>query len=603
MAETIFSRIGDFLHNRRPWYKLPRLLAMPRLIEIRNELRQKNLHDTEEPPLKERAASEPVSETVRLNRTIDGTYNDLKCPHMGAAGARFGRNFPLGETRPDVANLMNPNPRVVSQALMTRKSFQPASFLNLLAASWIQFETHDWFAHKRSLVEQIEIPLPADDPWPDHPMTVPKSIPSAAPLGSTRPPAYENQVTHWWDGSQIYGSDEETAKTLRTMADGKMIVGEDGLLPVDPLNGIERTGFNDNTWIGLSMLHALFIKEHNAICNKLKSVNPTWSDEELYRKARLINAALMAKIHTIEWTPGIISHPVVKLAMNTNWSGIAGEDLQEVFKFLDDSEILGGIIGSPTDHHTAPYSLTEDFVAVYRMHPLMPDDYSFRSIQTGEVTEQRTLPEISGRAGRDVLNRIKMADLFYSFGHMHPGAIRLHNYPRHLQNLTRDDGSRFDIASVDILRDRERGVPRYNQFRRLLRLDPVKSFHDLTDNAEWAEEIRRVYNGDIEKVDLMVGLFAEPLPEGFGFSETAFRVFVLMASRRLKSDRFFTTDFTEEVYTKAGLAWVHDNGMKSVLLRHHPELAPALEGVANPFAPWKAVQARPMKTAAGQSHP
>ena len=35
-------------------------------------------------------------------------------------------------------------------------------------------------------------------------------------------------------------------------------------------------------------------------------------------------------------------------------------------------------------------------------------------------------------------------------------------------------------------------------------------------------------------------------PTGFGFSDTAFRVFILMASRRLKSDRFFTTDWRTE---------------------------------------------------------
>ena len=38
----------------------------------------------------------------------------------------------------------------------------------------------------------------------------------------------------------------------------------------------------------------------------------------------------------------------------------------------------------------------------------------------------------------------------------------------------------------------------------------------------------------------MVGMFAEPKPKGFGFSDTAFRVFVLMASRRIEADRFFT---------------------------------------------------------------
>ena len=63
-------------------------------------------------------------------------------------------------------------------------------------------------------------------------------------------------------------------------------------------------------------------------------------------------------------------------------------------------------------------------------------------------------------------------------------------------------------ATVDILRDRERGVPRYNQFRRLLHKSPVKSFEELTDVPEWAAEIKRVYDNDLEKVDTMVGLMA-----------------------------------------------------------------------------------------------
>jgi hypothetical protein len=165
----------------------------------------------------------------------------------------------------------------------------------------------------------------------------------------------------------------------------------------------------------------------------------------------------------------------------------------------------------------------------------------------------------------------------------------LHNFPRHLQNLTRDDGERLDLAAVDILRDRERGVPRYNQFRRLLRKEPVKSFDELTDNPAWRRQIKEVYGGDIEKVDLMTGLYAEPLPPGFGFSETAFRIFVLMASRRLKSDRFFTDDWRPEIYTQWGLDWVRHNSMLSVLRRHYPQLAPALAGVTNAFQPWKTI--------------
>ena len=147
----------------------------------------------------------------------------------------------------------------------------------------------------------------------------------------------------------------------------------------------------------------------------------------------------------------------------------------------------------------------------------------------------------------------------------------------------------MDLASTDILRTRELGVPRYNQFRRLFHLPPISSFDELTDNAQWVDDLKRVYHDDVESLDLMIGLYAEKLPPGFGFSDTAFRVFVLMASRRLKSDRFFTVDFTPAIYTRAGIDWVQSNDMRSVLVRHHPELASTLHLVANAFAPWRAI--------------
>jgi len=299
---------------------------------------------------------------------------------------------------------------------------------------------------------------------------------------------------------------------------------------------------------------------------------------------------LMAKIHTVEWTPAILPHRLIQMGMRTNWYGLAGDELQDMFKFLNDNELLGGIVGSKHYHHAAPYSLTEEFVSVYRMHPLIPDQVLVRSLSTDTVLETIELPELSGRKAPGVVNRFGMSDLFYTFGRSYPGAITLHNYPSHLQNLTRDDGEHLDLAAVDIFRDRERGVPRYNQFRRLLHKDPVASFEELTDNPQWREEIRTVYGNDLEKVDLMTGLYAEPLPDGFGFSETAFRIFLLMASRRLKSDRFFTDDYRVEIYTEFGLNYLKENSMLTVLKRHYPDLAPALQGIDNAFKPWRNVK-------------
>jgi hypothetical protein len=581
----------DFRLFNRPWYERLRLFAMFELIDIRNQLREENLKDTEQPPLP--LHSGPIEEIHRISRTIDGTWNDLKCPRMGSAGTRFGRNVPLDATFPDQASLLTPNPREVSQELMTRHEFQPATILNLLAASWIQFMVHDWFVHKTSGFDNaIEVPLTDEDPWFEKPMRVPRSVPDATAPGDTgRPPAYINQNSHWWDASQIYGGEVSVAAAIRLGHDGKIVAGTDGRLPLDP-QGVEITGFTDNGWIGLSMLHSLFAMEHNAICDRLLQDPQTagWTDEQFFIKARLINTALMAKIHTIEWTPAILPHEVIEIAMDTNWHGLVeSQRWQDLLAFIRDIELLGGIVGSQADHHSAPYSLTEEFVAVYRMHPLMPDTFTFRSVTDHAEHGTWELPEVSGRAARKVFEQIPLADLFYSFGVSHPGAVRLHNYPKHLQNLTRDNGDRFDLATVEILRDRERGVPRYNQFRRLIHKDPVTSFEELTDVPAWAEEIRRVYNDDIEQVDLLVGLLAEPLPKNFGFSETAFRIFVLMASRRLKSDRFFTDDYRPEIYTQLGLDWIENNSMLTVLLRHYPSLAPALVGVTNAFKPWRKV--------------
>jgi hypothetical protein len=425
----------------KEWYEFPDAVAAVKLIELREKMREKNLHDTEEPPLEKSTA--PAVES-RNARTSDGTYNDLTCPRMGSAGVRFGRNVPLSETFPDIPNLMNPNPRRVSLELLTRTAFQPATILNTIAAAWIQFMVHDWFAHKKGAwTNTHDIPVGDGDSWHERPMRVPKT-PADAPKvsGSTRPPSYVNENTHWWDGSEVYGSTAATQASLRAGRDGKVLVSPSGRLGVDPVTGLEITGFTDNGWFGLSLLHALFALEHNAVCDRLKRANPLWDDERLFQQARLVNAALLAKIHTVEWSTAILPHEIISAGLRTNWYGFL-PDLQNVFSALNNNELISGIPGSPTAHHAAPYSMTEEFVSVYRMHTLMPDDYTIRSAETGAQLGHVTLREVSGRRGVDFLARFNPEDLFYSLGTSHPGAIRLHNYPRTLQNLVLDNGERF----------------------------------------------------------------------------------------------------------------------------------------------------------------
>jgi hypothetical protein len=595
LLQRLFNSTSQTFNRILSWDRLPLRMGVVPLYGIRDRLRALNLHDQKGLSSQGAVEAGPCDPAALVSRTADGTYNDLGKPTMGAAGTRFGRNFPLDQVYPDEGAILDPNPRTVSRDLLTRHQFEPATTLNLLAAAWIQFMVHDWFHHgKNDKAHFFDIPLSKEDPWPEHPMRVPRTRPDPTrpPNAKDGPPTFVNTVTHWWDGSQVYGSSREEEARLRSGKDGKLKIGDDGLLPLDA-NGIDDTGINDNWWVGLSMFHTIFVREHNAICDKLRSVYPTWSDQDLYLRARLINAALLAKIHTVEWTPAILGHPTIKFSMEGGWWGILGKQVTDALGRFGSGDILSGIPGSTTEHFAADFALTEEFVSVYRMHSLMPDDFRMRSAKTDEPVFPKkdrppmNLRDVSGKQTRGVMNATSLEDLFYSFGTSHPGALTLHNYPKFLQTLQKDDGSLLDLASIDILRDRERGIPRYNRFRRLLHMPPARSFEDITENRKFAEELRQVYNNDIEKVDAMVGMLAESRrPKGFGFGETAFRIFLLMAPRRLKSDRFFSKDFTPQVYTQTGIDWIRDNSFAQILIRHVPGVHHALAPVENPFAPW-----------------
>ncbi|WP_426325671.1 peroxidase family protein [Microbacterium sp. E-13] len=590
MLRRFYARIN----RTRPWYRLPFLLGLGNLIALREELRETNLHDTRTPGDGGRTPGvtlATVDDARRRFRTADGSYNDLSDPDMGAAGTRFARNVALTYAWPaESAELMTPSPREISRRLMRRETFTPATSLNLLAAAWIQFQTHDWFAHGREDVDVIEIDVTDGDDWFEKPMRIPRTKADGTRTDADEdlPPTFLNSNSHWWDASAIYGSTAERREQVRSHVDGKLVL-KDGNLPLDPHTGVALTGFSENWWVGLGLLHTLFTLEHNAICDALKENHPDMTEDELFGTAQLVVSALIAKIHTVEWTPAIIAHPVLKVGMRANWWGLAEERLHRMFGRISKSEVISGIPGSAVDHHGAPYQLTEEFAAVYRLHPLLPDTLEVHSLDDGTLVDSMEFSEIILlNAHRALTSGAKVQDLWYSFGVQNPGAVQLHNFPQWMQDLTLPDGLRLDIAALDIMRDRERGVPRYNEFRRQLHLKPAATFDELTDNPTWARELEEMY-GDVEKVDLQVGMHAETPPPGFGFSDTAFRVFILMASRRLKSDRFITDCYTEEYYTKTGMQWIADSTMASVLLRHFPQLAPALDGVKNAFAPWNVI--------------
>uniref|UniRef100_A0A0D3HU60 Alpha-dioxygenase 1 n=1 Tax=Oryza barthii TaxID=65489 RepID=A0A0D3HU60_9ORYZ len=546
---SFFDKIGFlFIHafdKRNLWHKVPVPIGLLYLNTRRTLLEKYNLLAVG------RSSHGALFDPKEfLYRTEDGKYND---PHNAEAGSQntfFGRNMEPVDQKDE---LTSPDPFVVATKLLARREYKDTGKqFNILAAAWIQFMVHDWMDHMED-TGQIEI-------------TAPKEVANECPLKSFKFHPTKELPTNS-DGIKIvYGNNEERAEKLRTYVDGKLVIGDDGLL-LHKENGVALSGDIRNSWAGVSILQALFVKEHNAVCDAIKEEHPNLSDEELYRYAKLVTSAVIAKVHTIDWTVELLKTKTMRAAMRANWYGLLGKKIKDTFGHIG-GPILGGLVGlKKPNNHGVPYSLTED-------------------IDIGEMI---------GLKGEEQLSKIGFEKQALSMGYQACGALELWNYPSFFRNLIPQnlDGTnrsdRIDLAALEVYRDRERSVPRYNEFRRRLFLIPIKSWEDLTSDKDAIETIRAIYGDDVEKLDLLVGLMAEKKIKGFAISETAFNIFILMASRRLEADRFFTSNFNEETYTKKGMQWVKTTeGLRDVINRHYPEITAKWMKSSSAFSVWDA---------------
>ena len=158
---------------------------------------------------------------------------------------------------------------------MTRDEFQPATILNLLAASWIQFMVHDWFVHKRSTTERIDIPTAAGRRLgrAEHPGAALGARPGAGRLDAAAGLRQPEQPLVGRVADLRLRRRRWPRSCARSIG-GKLRIEPTGLLPVDPETGVHFAGFTDNWWIGLAMLHTLFTLEHNYICDLLAHAAP-----------------------------------------------------------------------------------------------------------------------------------------------------------------------------------------------------------------------------------------------------------------------------------------------------------------------------------------
>lgn len=472
------------------------------------------------------------------------------------------------------------------------------------------------------------------------------------------------------------------------------------------------------------------------------------TDDEIYNAARLVVSAQIAKIHTIEWTPQLLYNEPLHRAMNSNWYGLlslASDEADQALlqEALDNkatmSEKLAKMIGrlktlttanelysaiasgsgifginngmrfnkdglmrpkrawggkdlkkfnAGINHFGSPFNFPEEFTSVYRLHPLVPDLIEFRGDVNAPNKVSQHIPLVNTvRAEATPEIQRGLENWALSMGRQRLGALFLNNSPLFLQNLSMPHlgpDNKMDIVALDVIRDRQRGVPKFNELRRQIGLPALTSFDDfinqdatgdaLAHQQVIVKKLRKLYgshtcdnsktitsvqtnraiankphykiaygdggvndliddclghaNGtqvdNIEDLDLVVGWLAETTrPHGYAISETQFHIFIINASRRLFSDRFFTSSFRPEFYSHLGVDWVNNNGpvdaqscpaplmiglmgyklaclepkpdnghvveastMKRLLMRNIPELKEELMPVINVFDPW-----------------
>jgi peroxidase len=96
----------------------------------------------------------------------------------------------------------------------------------------------------------------------------------------------------------------------------------------------------------------------------------------------------------------------------------------------------------------------------------------------------------------------------------------------------------FDLASLNIQRGRDHGIPDYNSVRKAYHLNPKTSFSEITSDPEVQSQLAEAY-GSVDDMDLWVAGLAEDHVPGALVGET-FRTILIDQFIRLRDgDRFW----------------------------------------------------------------
>jgi peroxidase len=144
-----------------------------------------------------------------------------------------------------------------------------------------------------------------------------------------------NGITAFVEASNVYGSDDEKAMSLRTGAGGKLLESDGAKLTLIDREYTDRDiRARDNS--GLTSLHTVFLRKHNSIAAELKTRESSLSDEELYQRARRLLGAQYQNIVYTEFLPTVLGKEAMtkynlKLDTPSNYNPNTDPSITNVF--------------------------------------------------------------------------------------------------------------------------------------------------------------------------------------------------------------------------------------------------------------------------------
>lgn len=469
-------------------------------------------------------------------RTYDGSGNNLSNPQWGANGTTILRYASNGYTD-SISEYFNPdlpNARVVSNRVFSQSEniLDPEAHSDFV---WVfgQFLDHDVTLTENNRFDPMVINVPLDDNHfiPGSTINSSRSVfIEGTGEGAGNPRQYENGVTSFIDGSNIYGSSEERALWLRTLnGDGKLKTSSGGLLPWNTVSGqfndaqIDPNApfMEDATHSGgklfvagdvranenplLIAMHTLFVREHNRLCDEYAIQNPNWTGEQIYQKARKMIGAYLQSITYNEWLPSM------------------GIVLPEYGGYRSDIE---------------PAILNVFAAAAFRMGHTLIGSSIVRMDNEGELIPDGNISIASSFFNPTAINLAGGVDPYIKgMGTQIQQELDC-KIINDLRNSLFGNVIQLDLASINIERGRERGLPSYNKLREDFGRPLLSNFYQLTGNQQEADLLQELY-GNIDNLDPWVGLLAEEHLENSMFGELETEILEYQFKLLRVADRFF----------------------------------------------------------------